>query len=196
MNTVALSGTVRNTDGTKAAAQLRREERVPCVLYGGQEVIHFSLEERAIHKVVHTPDFQGVEIDIDGRKLKALVQETQFHPISDRLLHVDFLLVDDSKPAKAVLSVRLTGQSTGVRKGGKLSQTKRKLTVKGLPADLPSHLDIDVSDLDIGQSLRVSDLKFKGLTFLEPGTDVVVGVKAPKKEKEAAGADAKKEAKK
>ncbi len=190
MNTVALSGTLRKAVGTKDAAQLRREKRVPCVLYGGENTVHFSVDEAALRKVVFTPEVNGVELDIDGNKTLAMVQEKQFHPLTDRMLHIDFLLLDSSKETTATLSVRLVGQPAGVRKGGKLSQPMRKVRVKGLPSKLPGHVELNVADLDVNQSVKIADLKVDGLTFLDRPSNVVVAVKVTKKQEQAADAAA------
>ena len=190
MNKVTLSGAVRQQVGTKDAAQLRRGKRVPCVLYGGQGVVHFSVDEAALRKVVFTPEVNGVELDIDGNKTLAMVHQKQFHPVSDRVIHVDFMEMKEDREAKVLLAVRLTGQAAGVRKGGKLSQTMRKVRVKGLPAAIPAHLDVDVSELDVNQSIHIRDLKLKGLTPLERPDAVVAAVKVPKQVEEAAPAAA------
>jgi large subunit ribosomal protein L25 len=190
MNTIAISGALRPELGTKHAAQLRRAKRVPCVLYGNGAATHFSVDEAALRKVVFTPEVQGVEIDLEGRKVLAMVQEKQFHPLTDRVMHVDFMEVVEGREAKALLAIRLKGQSAGVRKGGKLTQVMRKVRVKGAPAAIPSVLEIDVTDLDLNQSLHVSDLKLPGLTALEREDAVVVSVKVPKKVEEAAPAAA------
>jgi len=190
MNKVALSGTVRTATGTKDAAQLRREKRVPCVLYGSEQPVHFSVEENALRSIVFTPEVNTVEIDLEGRTVQAMLHQKQFHPVTDRVLHLDFLQVQDGKEARAVLSVRLLNQPIGVRKGGKLNHNMRKLRVKGLPANIPSHLDVDVENLDINQSLRVSDLKYEGLTIMDKPGDVVVAVKMVKKKEDPAAAAA------
>ena len=186
MNKVALSGTVRTDIGSKYAAQLRREKRVPCVLYGGEKPVHFSVEEAALAKLVFAPELNGVELELDGNKTLAMIQEKQFHPVSDRVLHVDFKQLDENKPARTVLSLRLQGQPIGVRKGGKLKQTLRKVHVMALPAHIPQRLELDVTNLDVNQSLRVKDLKFEGITLTERPDDVVVSVKLSKKAMEAA----------
>lgn len=201
MNTVALSGIVRKSTGSKEAAQLRREKRVPCVLYGGEQVVHFSVEEGALNKLVFTPEVNGIQLELEGRTALAMVHDKQFNPTTDRIEHVDFLELKEDQPARARLSLRLKGQPVGVRKGGKLSQTLRKLRVKGLPGNIPQHLEIDIAEMDINQSLRVRDLKFEGLTLVERPEDVVVSVKMSKKAQEAAAgaaavADDKKAAKK
>ncbi|MBL8001970.1 MAG: 50S ribosomal protein L25 [Flavobacteriales bacterium] len=188
MKKVELNGSLRTVQGTKGAAQLRRNKRVPCVLYGGESTIHFSVDEAPLKKIVHSPEVYRIEIDIDGQKRLARLAEKQFHPVSDSLLHVDFIEMSDSKEASVMLTLRLVGQSPGVRKGGKLSQPLRKLRVKGLPAALPEHLEFDINALEVGDSIRVRDLKFEGLAVLERPSDVVVAVKMPKKVEEAAAA--------
>ncbi len=190
MNKITLSGTVRNATGTKDAAQLRREKRVPCVLYGGEKPVHFSVDEAALRKVVFTPEVHTIELDLDGSQVLAMVQQKQFHPTTDQVLHMDFLQIQDGKEAKTTLSLRLKGQPIGVRKGGKLTQTMRKLRVKGLPSNIPPTLDLDIEELDVNQSLRISDLKFNGLTMLERPNDVVVAVKVVKKKEDPAAAAA------
>ena len=190
MKKVTITGAKRELNGTKNAEALRREKKVPCVLYGGETIQHFSVDEAAIGKLVFTPEVFRVELDIDGQKNMAFIQETQFHPVSDRIQHVDFLALDETKEAQVTLSIKLSGQSIGVRNGGNLSQVKRKLRVKGLPSDLPEHLDIDITKLEVGQSLRIRDLDIKGLTVLEPASEVVAHVKMPKQSKEDVAAAA------
>ncbi|HNR53537.1 MAG TPA: 50S ribosomal protein L25 [Flavobacteriales bacterium] len=203
MNTIALSATPRTDLGTKYAAQLRRTKQVPCVLYGGETNLHFSVDGAALKKVIFTPELNGVEIEMAGRKILAMVKDKQFHPVTDEILHVDFVELDESEEAAAELTLRLIGQAIGVRKGGKLRQNLRKVRVSGLPAKMPGHLELDIADLDINKTIHVSDLKFEGLTVLENEDEVVVAVKMAKKQEEAAAgaaapaADAKKaEAKK
>lgn len=190
MKKVELTGAVRTTTGTKNADQLRREKQVPCVLYGGGSVTHFATDEAALGKVVHTPDAYRIELDLEGRKVMAKLQETQFHPVSDQILHADFIELAEDKPARVTLSLRLKGQPSGVRKGGKLNQTLRKLEVKGLPGQLPEHLEYDVEHVEIGQNVRVRDLTFAGIEVLNKPEEVVLKVSVPKKEAEAAPAAA------
>ena len=159
---------------------MRRAEKVPCDLYGGGDTVHFAADERALKKLVFTPETYRIEIDIDGETTMALLQEVQFHPVTDAIIHVDFLRMEPGKPAKVALALKFVGQSEGVRKGGRLNQTKRKLRVKGVPADLPEHLEADITKLDLGQSLRIRDLGFQGLTILEPASEVVATVKMAK----------------
>ncbi|MCB9168767.1 MAG: 50S ribosomal protein L25 [Flavobacteriales bacterium] len=190
MKKVDLAGLVRTASGSKNAERLRREKQIPCVLYGGDQVVHFSVDEAALNKVVFTPETYRVALDLDGTRVMALLQETQFHPLTDRLLHVDFMQMAEDKDVKVVLALKLVGQSSGVRKGGRLNQIKRKLRVQGLPGVMPEHLEYDVTDLDLGQSIRVRDLSFPGLVILEPESEVVITVRMAKKEAETAAATA------
>lgn len=190
MNKVALSGTVRDNIGTKHAAQLRREKRVPCVLYGGSDTIHFSVEEASLRKVVFTPEVNSIELDLGGTKTLAMVHQKQFHPLTDRVIHVDFMEMKEDREARVKLSIRLSGQPAGVRQGGKLNQTMRKLVVKGLPARIPAFIDVDVTNMGLNSVVQVSDLKLDGLVALGRSEDVVASVKVPKKVEEAAAAAA------
>lgn len=190
MNTIALSGTPRTDLGSKYAAQLRRTKQVPCVLYGGENTLHFSVDGAALKKVIFTPELNGVEIEMGGKKVLAMVKDKQFHPVTDDILHVDFVELNENEEAAADLTLRLVGQAIGVRKGGKLSQNLRKVRVSGLPAKIPGHLELNIADLDINKSIHVSDLSFEGLTVLENEDDVVVAVKMAKKQEEAAAAAA------
>lgn len=186
MKKVELTATKRASEGTKGAATLRRAKRVPCVLYGGADTVHFSVDEAALRKLVFTPEASRIELDIDGEKRLALLHQKQFHPVSDAIIHCDFMEMSENKEAKVSLAVKLKGQSAGVKKGGILSQPLRKLRVKGLPSALPEHLEVDITDLDLNHSVHVSDLKFPGITIVEKATDVVASVKMAKKEEEVA----------
>lgn len=188
MKKVELTATKRASEGSKGAATLRRAKRVPCVLYGGSETVHFSVDEPALRKLVFTPEAYRIELDIDGDKRMALLHDKQFHPTSDAVLHADFMEMSDTKEAKVSLAVKLKGLSAGVKAGGILSQPMRKVRVKGLPTSLPEHLDVDITDLELNDSIHVSDLKFPGITIVERATDVVASVKMAKKEEEVVAA--------
>jgi large subunit ribosomal protein L25 len=188
MNKTTLTGTIRNKTGSSQAQRLRRSAQVPCVLYGGDGTVHFSVEERELSKLVFTPEVRAVEIDLGERKALAMVHAKQFHPVTDRVIHVDFMEVREDRPAPAMLSIRLKGQPEGVRKGGRLNQTMRKVRVLGHPSALPPRLEVDVTGLGLNQSLHISDLKFEGLELDEDPEAVVATVKMPKKVEEAASA--------
>jgi large subunit ribosomal protein L25 len=177
MKVAQLSGSLRTNVGKKDAKALRLEERVPCVLYGQGSQTHFSVKKIDIERLVFTPDVFQVDLDIEGKKAKAIIQDLQQDPIKDTIRHVDFYELDDKKPVKIGLPVRVTGNSRGVMAGGKLAQVFRRLTVVGLPKDLPEEVNIDITKLRIGQSVRVSQIEANGLTFLEPANAVVVAVR-------------------
>lgn len=177
MKVSKLSGSVRANVGKKDAKAVRNAGRVPCVLYGQGTQTHFSASAIDIEKLVFTPEVYQVELDIDGVKSKAIIKDLQQDPIRDTVRHIDFLQLDDKKPVKVGLPVRLTGASRGVLAGGKLLQVFRRLTVVALPGDLPDSVSIDITKLRIGQSIRVSQIEADGLKFLEPANAVVVSVK-------------------
>ncbi len=186
MKKVELTATKRASEGTKGAAALRRAKRVPCVMYGGAGTVHFSVDEMALRKLVFTPDAYRIELDIEGDKRMALLHEKQFHPVTDAIIHCDFVEMSENKEARVSLAVKLKGQSVGVKKGGILSQPLRKVRVKGLPGSLPESLEVDITNLELNHSIHVSDLKFPGITIAERLTDVVASVKMAKKEEEVA----------
>lgn len=181
MKNVELIGTKRETKGTTGAKEVRRNKQVPCVLYGGEDVVHFSVEERALSKIVHSPEAHSVQLNIDGVKRMALLHDKQFQPVTDAVIHADFLETIANRDARLSMTVRLKGQSAGVRMGGKLNQTLRKLRVKGLPEALPELIELDITKLELGDSICVRDLNFPGITILEKPSDVVVSVKMAKK---------------
>ncbi len=178
MKTVQLSGSPRENVGKKSSATLRREGRVPAVVYGSGEQTHFHISEIEANKLIFTPDVYKVELDVDGAKKNTFVKDVQLHPVKDTIMHLDFMEMIDGKPVKIKLPVRIIGNSIGVRNGGKLAQIFRKLTVLANAADLPEEIVVDITQLKIGQKVRVSDLSFDGLSFLEPESAVVVAVNA------------------
>jgi large subunit ribosomal protein L25 len=177
MKKAQLSGSLRANVGKKDAKALRNAGLVPCVLYGQGEQTHFSVRSVDVEKLIFSPDVFQVELDIDGTKKSAIIQDLDMHPVKDKPLHVDFLELSDDKPVKLQLPLRYTGSPIGVMNGGKLRQPYRKLRVVGLPGDLPEAITVDIAHLRIGQSIRISDLNSDGLTFLEPANAVVLAVK-------------------
>lgn len=177
MQSVSLSGSPRENVGKKDAKAIRDKGHVPCVLYGGEKQIHFSLDERDFAKIVYTPETYLVKITLDGEEIETLLQDIQYHPVSDKILHADFLEVFTDKPIRVSIPVHPVGTAPGVTKGGSLNLILRKVMVRGYAKDVPDGVDIDISDLDIGDSIRIRDLKVDKLTFLDaPGT-VVLSVK-------------------
>ncbi len=177
MKSVALSGNKRAERGTSNAKSLRKEEKIPCVIYGGKENIHFTVNEIKFEKIVSSPEVYFVDLDIDGTAIKAIIQSVQYHPVTDRPIHVDFLEVTDKKAVTIKLPVVLTGASKGVLNGGKLRMVTRKLKVSGLPSALPENVEIDITELKIGDSIKVEEINVDGLTFLDASNAVVVAVK-------------------
>ncbi len=177
MKKAQLSGSLRANVGKKDAKAVRNAGNVPCVLYGGGEQVHFSVRSVDLEKVIFSPDVYQIELDIDGNKKMAIIQEKQMHPVTDKPHHVDFFELADDKPVKVKLPVRTTGASIGVMNGGKLRMPNRSLRVLGLPADLPESITVDITKLRIGQSVRIKGLEVPNVTFLEPADAVVVGVK-------------------
>ncbi len=178
MKKVSVSGSLRENVGKKDAKAMRRQGLVPCVLYGGEKQIAFSLPELAFKDIIYTPDSCIVNLDIDSKKYSVVLQDAQFHPLNDKVIHCDFLQVFDEKPVKIDLPIELKGNSPGVIKGGKLIIKLRKLRVKGLMDALPARITIDISKLEITDSVKVGDLDVKEIEFLNPHNAVVVIVKS------------------
>lgn len=196
MKVAQLSGSTRTNVGKKDAAQLRKNGQVPCVIYGSGEQTHFSVKNVELEKLIFSPEVYQFELEVEGKKANAVVRELQQHPLTGKIQHVDFLELDDNKPVRVALPVRLTGSARGVMAGGKLLQSYRMLNVVGLPKDLPEAITLDISDLKIGDSIRVKSVEIPGLTILEPQASVVVGVRMargavkPEEEEEEAEAEA------
>jgi large subunit ribosomal protein L25 len=176
MKKVSLSGSPREGVGKKDAKLLRREGRVPAVIYGGKDQTHFHMSENDAKKLVYTPDVFVIELDVNGNKIQTIVQEVQMHPVTDRIIHIDFLEVSDDKPAKVQLPITLSGFSIGVRNGGKLRQNFRRVTAVGLLNDIPEAVNVDITNLKIGDKVRVSQLDVPKVSFTDPAGAVVVAI--------------------
>lgn len=177
MKSITINGSQRESVGKKATKALRNAGKVPCVLYGGDKPVHFSAEEKSFKPLVFTPDVFTASIEIDGKKYSAVLQDIQFHPVTDRIIHVDFYQLFDDKMVTMNIPVKLAGTSPGVLNGGALRFTNRKLRVKALPANLPDFLTADISGLKIGNKLFISSLFNDDYTFLHPDNTVVVQVR-------------------
>jgi len=178
MKSITIKGSERESVGKKATKALRNAGKVPCVVYGGEKPLHFSADELAFKKLVYTPNAHTVKVDLEkGDKLKAVMQDIQFHPVTDRILHVDFYQLFDDKEVTMDIPVRLQGNSPGVRNGGRLLFRNRKLTITALPDNLPDFFDIDISKLKIGDNILVESLLNDEFTILQPDSTVVVQVK-------------------
>ena len=176
MKSVTLSGSLRANVGKVDAKAVRAKGLVPCVIYGGKEQIHFQADERAFKPVIFTPNAHIVEINLDGKVYKTVLQDAQYHKINDKLIHADFLEIQEGKPVTANIPVVLTGQSEGVKKGGKLVLKLRKLKARGIAAEMPDSIKISISKLDIGSSISIGDIEIKGVTLLNAKNVSVVAV--------------------
>ncbi|MGL5682675.1 MAG: 50S ribosomal protein L25/general stress protein Ctc [Marinifilaceae bacterium] len=172
-----LQGTLRTDLGKKGTNAVRAEGQVPCVLYGGEANVHFSVSEKELSKLLYTPKVYIVKINIDGTDYEAAMREIQFHPVSDKALHVDFYQISAEKPVVMEVPVKLNGFAVGVQAGGKLTLVVRKLKVKALPANLPDVLDVDVTNLGLGKSIKVKELSFEGFEIVNAKDVVVAQVK-------------------
>ncbi|KIA90174.1 50S ribosomal protein L25/general stress protein Ctc [Kaistella jeonii] len=177
MKSITIQGTKRESVGKKSTKALRDAELVPCVVYGGTETLNFSAEERSFKGLVYTPEAHTVSIEVDGKTIPAILQDIQFHPLTDKILHADFYQMSDDKPVVMEVPVALTGRSKGVVAGGSLRQSFRKLKVKALPGNLPDEIVVDVTSLKIGGKLYVGDIKTNNFSFMHPDNAVVVAVK-------------------
>ena len=177
MKTVSLSGSLRGSVGKKDAKLQRRAGKIPCVLYGGPEQIHFVADEKSFSKILFTPEVNLIKVTIDGKEYITIYQEIQFHPVTDKLLHVDFLQVLPDKPVVIAIPVKYEGVSPGVLRGGRLEKKMRKVRIKALAKDLPDFIMVNISSMDIGDSVTIGSLKIDNVTFLDASNNVVVGVR-------------------
>lgn len=187
MKTVSMSGSPRESVGKKDAKALRTKDLVPCVLYGGSEQIHFSIDTPQFRSIIYTPSVFAIELDIKNKgKFMATIKDLQFHKVSDALMHVDFLQIIENKPVIVNIPVIASGNAAGVKAGGKLVTKIKRLTVKGLVDAIPDSVEINVDNLGIGDGVRVADLKTKGIEYLDAPNSVVVSVQVTRAVKEEA----------
>ncbi|MEN8224266.1 MAG: 50S ribosomal protein L25/general stress protein Ctc [Bacteroidota bacterium] len=177
MKTVSLSGSPRENVGKKDAKSLRNQGFVPCVIYGGEEQVHFHLDERDFSKLLFTPETFVIKLTIGDKEYNTLLQDIQYHPVTDKILHADFLEFDITKAVKVSIPINTTGASVGVLKGGSMNQVMRKLAVKALAEDIPEFVEVDISKLDIGDSFMVKDLSLGSVECLDRPNDVLIAVK-------------------
>lgn len=190
MKTFELNGELRETIGKKESKKLRSEEKVPCVLYGMEKNIHFATNAADLQKLIYTPNVYLVNLTIDGKVYQAIKQDIQYHPVTDEPLHIDFLKVSDDKLVKVNIPVKTKGFAKGIRAGGRLQVEKRNLTVLALPKDLPDSITIDVTNLDLGETLRVVDIETETLKFVNVKSVPVVRVLVTRASRAAAAAAA------
>jgi large subunit ribosomal protein L25 len=179
MKSITIKGSKRESVGKSATKALRNAGMVPCVLYGGDEPVHFAAEELAFTKLVYTPNAHTVALEI-GEKMKfnAILQDIQFHPLTDKILHIDFYQLFDDKAVSMDIPVKILGAAPGVlNSGGVLSRNKRKLRVRALPANLPDFIEANISNLELGSKLYVTELENENYRFLHPDNTVVCQVR-------------------
>ena len=177
MKSITIKGSKRESVGKVSTKALRNAGKVPCVIYGGDQPVHFSAEEKAFKNLVYTPNVYTAAIELDGQTFAAILQDIQFHPVSDKILHVDFYKLHDDKAVTMNIPVKLKGTSPGVLNGGSLRFTNRKLRVKAVPANLPDFIEADISKLKIGSKLYITELFNDDYTFMHPDNTVVVQVR-------------------
>jgi large subunit ribosomal protein L25 len=176
MKSIAISGSPRENVGKRDAKELRYQGLVPAVLYGGATQTHFAVSAADLRAVVYTPVVHFIDIDVAGVKSQAIIKDMQFHPLTEQLIHIDFLLLDEKKPVTIEIPVKLTGTSPGVKVGGKLVQKLRKLRVKALPKDHLDNIEVSIAELEVGKSVKVSEISFPNLTITNAQEDTIVSV--------------------
>nr|WP_320037964.1 50S ribosomal protein L25/general stress protein Ctc [uncultured Bacteroides sp.] len=177
MKSIEISATLRNDFGKKGSQAIRKTDSVPCVLYGQGENLHFTVTNDSLRNLVYSPDIYLVNLDIEGKKVKAIMKDIQFHPVKDNILHIDFYQIDETKPIVMEVPVALEGLAEGVKAGGKLTLQLRKVKVKALFNNIPEKLVINVSSLGLGKTIQVGQLSFENLELLTAKEAVVCAVK-------------------
>ena len=190
MKTLEIKASARKELGKKATKATRRDGLIPCTINGG-EAVHFAVEPMAVKPLIYTPASYIVNVDIDGTVETCVMREVQFHPVREQVLHIDFYRVQKGQPVAIDIPVSLTGNSEGVKAGGKLVLSKRKITVKGQVSDLPDELTVDITELGIGKSIFVGDLQFDKLQLLTPATTAVCAVRTTRAARAASSEAAK-----
>jgi large subunit ribosomal protein L25 len=188
MKTLVVKGQKRETLGKKEAKSLRSQELVPAVLYGAGDPVHFAVPFSEMRQIVYSPGVFLIDVDIDGTIYHAMMQDIQWHAVEEQILHIDFLKIEDGKKIKIDVPVKVKGLAKGIKAGGKLKTNLRRLKVKALAKDLPDNIEIDVTKLAIGQSIKVGDLSLKDIEILDKKSNVVVAVTITRAARSAAGA--------
>jgi large subunit ribosomal protein L25 len=193
MKTILLKGESRGELGTRTAKALRSEGKVPCVIYSeGKEATHFAIYQADFKNLVYTPNVYKVRINLDGQNHEAILQDIQFHPVSDAILHADFMTVDANKKVVMEVPIRVVGNSPGIRGGGKLIVKINRLRVRGLIADMPDFIDVTIDALEIGQSAKVRQISLENLEILDAQENAIVSVKTTRALMQAAAEAGKK----
>lgn len=193
MKSISITGSERESVGKKATKAVRDAGMVPCVIYGGSQPVHFQAEAKAFKSLVYTPNAHTVAIDLGGKKFNAILQDIQFHPVSDAILHIDFFQLSDDKEIVMEVPVKITGTSPGVLLGGVLNLNQRRLKVKALPKNLPDFVEANISELQMGNKLYVTKLVSDNYKLMHPDNTVVCQVKISRAAMKAAQEAAKAE---
>jgi large subunit ribosomal protein L25 len=180
MKTLEIIGYKRANLGKKASNDLRLEGYAPCVLYGGKDQVHFYSPMILFKELLYTPNVYQVALNIEGEQYKAILQDAQFHPVNEVILHVDFLELQENKYVKMEVPIQFTGTAPGVQKGGKLIPKLRKLAIKALPADIPDYITVDISNLDLGKSIKTSEVQADKYTILSSPNTPIATVEVPR----------------
>ncbi len=193
MEVLSIAGEARTELGKKSTKEIRRNNRVPAVIYGGEKEVHFSVDSLDVRSLIYTADFKIAEITVDGKSYKAILKDSQYHPVSDNLLHMDFQELVEGNAVLAEVPLRIIGTAVGVRAGGKLTQKVRRVKIKTTPASLVDSLSVDVSELELGKSMRIRDIQVPdGVQMMNPEANPVVSVIVPRamrSEASAAGSE-------
>lgn len=195
MKTIQIDGSFRKELGKKSSKELRKANNVPCVIYGGKENVHFFTHENNFKNLVYTPEAHLVNLKIEGKDFEAVLKDIQFHPVTDKIIHVDFTEVSSDKPISIGIPIKVSGDSEGVKAGGKLRIRRRSLMVRGYAKDIPEFLPIDITPLTIHQSVKVGELSYDNIELLDPKKSMVLNIATSRvaqttAEEEAAGAEA------
>ncbi|MGE0077037.1 MAG: 50S ribosomal protein L25 [Bacteroidales bacterium] len=185
MKTFELNAAVRTETGKTFAKNIRKTALIPANIYGGEQNLMISVDEKEFLKAIYTPHVYIVNLTVDGKVYSTIIKETQFHPVSDKVLHVDFLQISDKKKITVGLPVILQGQAEGAKQGGKLLQVVRKVRVSGFAKDLPESINVDVTNLGLGKSIMVGDLTFDKYVISEPKSMVIATIKTTRAAREA-----------
>jgi large subunit ribosomal protein L25 len=178
MKTVSMSGSLREGVGKKDAKLQRSEGKIPCVLYGGKEQYKFVAEEKSFHQIVFSPDSFFIKLDLDGKSFNCVLKDIQYHPVSDTILHADFIEFEHDKPLTMSVPVQFTGNAPGIIKGGQLVKKFRKLNIRALPADMPESVVIDISNLDIDQKITIAEVPQEKFKILEHQDRYIIAIRA------------------
>lgn len=176
MESISITGSKRKSLGKADAKALRNEGLVPCIIYGGKEEVHVQIDERQFNKLLYTPNQYIVNIELDGESYSAILKDIQYHPLTDRIVHVDFQELA-GRPVKTTLPIITTGQAVGVLNGGRLRKVRRDVKVQGIPTEMPSFIEVDIANLKIGKAIKIGDLDTPGVTFLADPNQIIVAVR-------------------